>query len=49
MLGEKIVKDILEELKARQESEMGYDNYVYPDAGDSYDNADADDSDTENA
>lgn len=45
MCGQSIVASVTIELKRR--SRMGYDNYKYPDSGDSYSNDDSDDSESE--
>lgn len=45
MSGDAIVANVADESERR--ARMGYDNYQYPDEGDSYSNDDSDDSDSE--
>jgi hypothetical protein len=45
MSGKSIVASVSAELE--KQIRMGYDNYKYPDSGDSYSNDDADDSESE--
>ncbi len=45
MSGDAIVASVAKELETR--AQAGYDNYQYPDQGDSYSDDDTDDSPTE--
>ncbi|KKS16237.1 MAG: hypothetical protein UU77_C0056G0004 [candidate division WWE3 bacterium GW2011_GWC1_41_7] len=47
MSGNAIVNAVQEELQNRNSITVGYDNYQYPDRGDSYANDDTDDSPSE--
>lgn len=47
MSGKNIVSAVQDELQKGAAGINGYDNYQYPDSGDSYSNDDSDDSPTE--